>query len=68
MAPFPWDDILDHLLSRLRWRPADVWRATPREVAAALGLHRAKGPMTGAELRGLMARFPDDDNERADHG
>ncbi|HMO29748.1 rcc01693 family protein [Enterovirga sp.] len=56
-SPFPWDEVLALLLGRLRWRPEDVWRATPREVAAALG--GGGSPMRRSELRALMARFPD---------
>lgn len=57
-VPFPWDDVLAFLLGRLRWSPADVWSATPREVAAALPPSRG-APMRAAELDDLMARFPD---------
>ena len=42
-SAFPWDEALALGLARLRWRPRDFWRATPRELMAAAGL-------TGAEL------------------
>ena len=56
--PFPWDDVLAFLLGRLRWRPADVWSATLREVTAALPASHG-APMRAAELDNLMARYPD---------
>ena len=34
---FPWDDALHFALSRLGWRPAEFWAASPRELAAAIG-------------------------------
>ena len=44
----------------LRWPPDAVWRATPREIAAALGgMHRDAEPLGGAELAALMNLYPD---------
>jgi len=48
-------------LGRLRWTPEAFWRATPREVAAALrpvGAAR-RGPLPRAAFETLMQRYPD---------
>jgi uncharacterized phage protein (TIGR02216 family) len=48
-------------LGVLRWPPDTFWRATPREVAAAL-LRPAGGfvqPATAGDLARLMQAFPD---------
>ena len=34
--PFPWDEVMALAFGVLRWPPETVWRATPRELAAAL--------------------------------
>lgn len=60
-SPFPWDDVLAVALGLLRWRPDDLWRATPRELAAALGRSRDAGPVGRTELADLMRLFPDED-------
>jgi uncharacterized phage protein (TIGR02216 family) len=58
--PFPWDAVLHFAFRVLRWPPETVWRATPREIAAALrGLHGAAEPLGGAELAVLMNLYPD---------
>jgi uncharacterized phage protein (TIGR02216 family) len=52
--------VLHVALRVLLWPPDTVWRATPREIAAALG--GAQGvtePMRGAELAALMNLYPD---------
>lgn len=54
-------------LGRLGWTPAALWRATPREVAAALAPPPAAGPAGGGHhgridrtrLDALMRRYPD---------
>ncbi|MAB01106.1 MAG: hypothetical protein CMN87_19855 [Stappia sp.] len=49
-------------LARLGWSPEALWRATPREVALALGPPPGTGPAgpLGRERLGeLMRRFPD---------
>lgn len=62
-SAFPWDEALALGLGRLRWRPRDFWRATPRELMAAAGL--AAAGLTGtptldrAGLRALIDRYPD---------
>ncbi|KQO63266.1 MULTISPECIES: phage tail assembly chaperone [unclassified Methylobacterium] len=58
-SAFPWDEALALGLARLRWRPRDFWRATPRELMAAAGLTGARTALDGAALRDLIARFPD---------
>ena len=42
----------------LGWRPDEFWRATPAEMAAALGTDEVEA-VAGDELAALMARFPD---------
>jgi uncharacterized phage protein (TIGR02216 family) len=62
-AAFPWDEALGLALGVLRWRPQDFWRATPRELAAALGAlagRRGPTPPGRGDLDRLMAAFPDD--------
>ena len=59
---FPWEDAMALCLGVLRWSPQDFWRATPREVAAALsGLapRAAAAPMGRGDLERLMRDFPD---------
>ena len=56
---FPWDDALSLALGRLRWRPRDLWRATPRELLFAAGL-RADGAGLGRDgLARLIQDHPD---------
>ncbi|WP_264050502.1 phage tail assembly chaperone [Methylobacterium flocculans] len=57
-SAFPWDEALALGLGRLRWRPRDFWRATPRELMAAAGL-TAPRTLDRAGLRDLIARHPD---------
>lgn len=60
-AAFPWDDVMAVGLTVLRLSPADLWRTTPREFAAALRPFPGLGgdaPRRG-ELERLMQRFPD---------
>jgi uncharacterized phage protein (TIGR02216 family) len=60
IRPFPWDEVLFAAFRILRWPPETVWRATPREIAAALtGPAAAAEPMRSAELAALMRAFPD---------
>lgn len=59
---FPWDDAMRLAFGVLRWSPDQVWRATPRELVAAwegLGGGRRPEPALGADLRRMMAAFPD---------
>ncbi len=48
-------------LGLLRLPPEQFWRMTPRELAAALGVHapRSGHALHRGELDALMARFPD---------
>ena len=50
-------------LGTLRLSPRDFWSMTPRELDAALrgalGLVAMPSAMTRADLRALMAAFPD---------
>lgn len=62
---FPWDVVMGACLGRLGWTPEAFWKATPREVAAALaGLGMRPGPGAGRLARpglaALMRRFPDE--------
>ena len=59
---FPWEDAMALCLGVLRWSPEAFWRATPKEVAAALnGLapRGAAAPMRRGDLERLMRDFPD---------
>ncbi len=49
-------------LGRLRWTPDAFWRATPRELAAAVEGTRggsAIAALTPGDLAALMRAFPD---------
>ena len=54
---FPWDDALHFALSRLGWRPAEFWAASPRELAAAIGPTRSA--LDRSDLGRLLDAFPD---------
>ncbi|NNM72647.1 phage tail assembly chaperone [Enterovirga sp. DB1703] len=56
--PFPWDEVLHLALSRLRWSPDALWRATPRELALALA-PPARTALERPGLDVLMRMFPD---------
>lgn len=59
-SAFPWDDVLTLALHTLHWRPDDLWRATPRELAAAAGFSRRQAmPLRRADLEHLLAAYPD---------
>lgn len=59
--PFPWDEVLGAAFRFLRWSPDQVWRATPRELALALGAGPARaGPPQADDLRRLLELFPDE--------
>ncbi len=63
--PLPWDDVLAFGLGVLRWPPDVFWRATPRELAAALrGMRGRAGaePLGRADLHDLMTLFPDQES------
>lgn len=60
---FPWDDVMALGLSVLRWDPSEFWRATPREVMAAIDRLRGgreSEPAGGSDLRRLMEAYPDE--------
>jgi uncharacterized phage protein (TIGR02216 family) len=59
--PFPWDEAMTFALCVLRWPPDAFWRATPRELLAALGGAAGQGaaPATAGDLARLMQAFPD---------
>ncbi|MBB2960559.1 phage tail assembly chaperone [Methylobacterium sp. R2-1] len=60
VSAFPWDAVLTLGLATLRWRPRDLWAATPRELAAAAGLIRpAPDAPSRADLDRLLAAYPD---------
>lgn len=60
----PWAALQYLAARKLRWTPATFWAATPRELAAALGLASTARPLARAELAALSAAWPDD----LDHG
>ena len=60
--PFPWDEAMALGLGVLRWTPDAFWRATPRELLAAIagpGGGRAAQPARAGDLERLMRAFPD---------
>ena len=61
--PFPWDETTAFALGVLRVSPSELWRLTPREIAAAhrgLTGRRGAGEALGRDgLEALMAAFPD---------
>lgn len=59
--PFPWEVVLRLALGGLGWTPAAFWRATPRELAAALEgrFGRIAPPAGRSSLERLMAAHPD---------
>jgi uncharacterized phage protein (TIGR02216 family) len=57
--PFPWAEVLHFAFRILRWPPETVWRATPREIAAALTPLGSTIPMAGSDFAALMRAFPD---------
>ena len=60
MTPFPWEAAMRFGLGVLRLPPAEFWRMTPRELAAALrGLYGDAAPLDRAAFDELRARFPD---------
>lgn len=70
---FPWDAVMGACLGRLGWTPDAFWRATPREVAAALaglgtGHGQGGGRLARPGLAALMRRFPDEVRIEKDTG
>ena len=62
-SAFPWEDAMALGFGLLRWTPEAFWRATPRELAAAIDGLRGGAravPQTRRELDRLMAAFPDE--------
>ena len=59
--PFPWDETMALALGVLRWPPDTFWRATPRELFAALRgpAGRRVEPATSGDMERLMRAFPD---------
>ncbi|WP_439576205.1 rcc01693 family protein [Phreatobacter sp.] len=59
--PFPWEAVLRLALGVLGWSPESFWRATPRELAAALDgrFGRLTPPAGRTSLDRLMAAYPD---------
>lgn len=61
-APFPWDAAMGFGLGLLRWSPEAFWRATPRELVAAVQGLNGGAPVAPAgrdDLVRLMCAFPD---------
>ena len=52
-------------LRDLRWPPDTFWRATPRELMAAIGglAVTAAAPATSGDLARLMHAFPDTEHD-----
>ncbi|MEH3118293.1 MAG: phage tail assembly chaperone [Methylorubrum populi] len=65
VSAFPWDAVLALGLATLRWRPRDLWAATPRELAAAAGLTRPAPEALGrSDFDRLLAAHPDPEDVR----
>ncbi len=62
---FPWDDVLAFCLGEIRMAPADMWAATPIEIAAMLRGRRqvthggVTAPPRSADFAALAALYPD---------
>ncbi len=57
---FPWEEAMAFCLGVLRWSPDAFWRATPRELIAAMqGPEQRGAPATADDLQRLMQAFPD---------
>ncbi|MCV9963462.1 phage tail assembly chaperone [Pararhizobium sp. BT-229] len=58
--PFPWGAAMHAGLCLLRLPQRDFWAMTPRELWAAMGGSRPRGPVPErAGLEALMGAFPD---------
>lgn len=55
----PWQALMERAMGGLGWHPLDFWSATPRELAAALGLRRRNAAIGRGDFDRLMDRFPD---------
>ncbi len=55
---FPWARMMHIGIGRLHLAPAEFWRSTPRELAAAMGA--PPQPMLRQNLLTLMDLFPDE--------
>ena len=55
---FPWARMMQIGFDRLHLAPAEFWRSTPRELAAAMGA--PPQPMLRQNLISLMDLFPDE--------
>jgi uncharacterized phage protein (TIGR02216 family) len=61
-VPFPWREVMAFGLGRLGWAPDQFWKATPREIGAALRAHQQAPAMAATQrtaLHALMAAHPD---------
>jgi uncharacterized phage protein (TIGR02216 family) len=58
-ARFPWDEFMRLGLGVLKLPPAQFWKATPREIAAAFP-KKGQGALGRANFETLMQRFPDE--------
>jgi uncharacterized phage protein (TIGR02216 family) len=64
---FPWREASAFCLGFLRWTPDAFWRATPREIAAALDAIAPRGEAPDrTALAALMAAFPDGRRDACD--
>lgn len=61
--PFPWDETIAFAMGVLHAQPSELWRLTPREIAAAYrgltGRGGAGEALDRGGLEALMAEFPD---------
>ena len=62
---FPWARMMRVGLGQLHLSPAEFWRSTPREIAAAIG-PAPPLPMLRQKLFSLMEQFPDEQQQQPD--
>ena len=68
---FPWAELMNLGLGRLRLAPDAFWSMTPRELHAAArgiaGRPASLPPPARRDLQTLMQRYPDKDKTGDDH-
>ncbi len=56
----PWALLFQLAAQKLCWPPEAFWRATPKELALALGLGDRRSLLDKRDLKKLMDQHPDD--------
>ena len=55
----PWNQLLRISAERCHWPPDAFWKATPKELSAAIGLDQGTVRMNRVRLDELVRRHPD---------